>query len=356
MHDRHRTDRERWSLRGPVRACTLRRTWSACGANGQCGTDTRSDTAHVEFDRAGALTLHRHENHDGSAWASIREYDASGRLLAERYGVADELANTSIYEYDTAGRVQRLIRRADGRDRVAETYEYTTDGLKQKTQYPEIPEQVGCGAIHWTVEGTDVSYSADGAAAIVLRYDHREQPVEATFMGRDGRMLTRVSLTYDERGLLVDETQTILEVVLPEDALAQIPAPELAKLQAVFGGGRVQAHRVHRYNADGRRIETTSKMFGGLGEDRQTRDYNERGDQVQEILESNHRSGSLAENGELVDDSGSPKTYRSEARFAYDYDSHGNWVKKMVEGRSDPNADFSVSTIETREIEYYSAS
>ena len=273
--------------------------------------------------------------------------------MTARDGPGD-LPNTSIYEYDAEGRLQRIIRRhADGRERIAETYEYSTDGLKQKTQHPEIPEQVGCGAIHWTVEGTDVSYSADGAAAIVLRYDHREQPVEATFMGRDGRILTRVSLTYDERGLLVDETQTILEVVLPEEALAQIPASEREKLQAMFGGGRVQAHRVHRYDADGRRIETTSTMFGGLGEDRRTWDYNERGDRIQEIDESTHQSGSLDENGRLVDDAGSPKTTRSEARFLYDYDSHGNWVKKVVEGRSDPNADFRVSTIETREIEYY---
>ena len=173
----------------------------------------------MEFRPDGALMRHRHENPDGSASESIHEYDACGRLMTVRDGGPGGLANTSIYEYDTDGRMQRMIRRpADGGERVAQTYEYSADGLKQKTDHLEFPEQIGCGAISWMIEGTDGGYSATGAAAIVLRYDPRGQPVEATFTGRDGRVLARVNLIYDTRGLLIGETQTVSEVFLPEEA------------------------------------------------------------------------------------------------------------------------------------------
>ena len=44
---------------------------------------------------------------------------------------------------------------------------------------------------------------------------------------------------------------------------------------------------------------------------------------------------------------------RSEARFRYDYDVRGNWVKKVVECRSGANQDFHVSSTEERTLAYY---
>jgi len=337
-----------------VRACTLRRTWIACGDR-TCGTDARGDTAHLEFRPDGALTVHRHLNHDGSVFESIREYDASGRVIGVRNGEPGGLTDASIYEYGVQGRLERVVERhTDGRERVATSYEYGVDGSHTKIDHLDA-ERLARGAVHWQIEGTDVGYSANGAASIVLHYDERALPVEATFKDRDGQVLTRVSLTYDERGLLVEETQTIVEVAVPEEVLAQLTPSHLEEFRTVFGGGRVHSHRVHRYDVDARRIETRSSLFGGLGQDRETFDYNEHGDRIVEVRESSHRQGSLDDNGQIVEEPASLTTSRSEARFRYDYDPEGNWVKKVVEGRSDPNQEFSISTIETRDIQYYPA-
>ena len=349
------TDRERWNLRGPVRACTLRRTWFACH-DGGCGTDERGDTTHVEFRPDGALTLQRHLNHNGSAWESIREYDASERLAAVRHYGPNGLSNASIHEYDAHGRLERVVERlADGRERVATSYEYGLDGSHRKIDHLDS-EQLAGRAVHWVIEdGSDVGYSAVGATRIVLQYSARSLPVEATFTDRDGQVLTRVNMTHDERGLVVEVTQTVLEVPLPEEVRAQLTPSDLEKFRAMLGGDGVAHRRVHRYDADGRRIETRSSQFGGLGQERQTFDYNERGDQVREVRESRECEGSLDDRGRLVENPASVTSHRSETRFQYDYDHEGNWIKKRVEGRSDSNEEFSVSTIETRDIQYYPA-
>ena len=337
-----------------MRACTLRRRWFACG-NGTCGADARGDTAHVEFRPDGALTLHRHENPDGSTWESIREYDSSGRLIGVRNGKPGEMTNESIYEYDAQGRLDRVVERhADGRERVATSYEYSVDGSYTKIDHLDA-ERLARGNVHWVVEGTDVGYPTEGATRIVLQYDARSLPVEGTFRDRHGQVLTRVSLAYDERGLLIEETQTVIELPLPEDVRSKLATSDLEEFRAILGGGRVPNRRVHRYDADGRRVETRSSHFGGLGQDRHTFDYNERGDRIVEVMESREYQGSLDDKGQLVEDPASLSTSRSEARFRYAYDAEGNWVEKVTEGRSDPNGEFSVSTIEPRDIQYYPA-
>jgi hypothetical protein len=78
-------------------------------------------------------------------------------------------------------------------------------------------------------------------------------------------------------------------------------------------------------------------------------------DRVAEVRESSHCQGPLDDNGQIVEEPASLTTSRSEARFRYEYDLEGNWVKKVVEGRSDSNQEFSVSTIDTRDIQYYPA-
>lgn len=183
----------------------------------------------------------------------------------------------------------------------------------------------------------------------------RALPVEATFRDRDGQVLTRVNMMHDERGLLVEVTQTVVELPLPEEVRAQLTPSDLEMFREMLGGDGVAHRRVHRYDADGRRIETRSTQFGGLGQERQTFDYNERGDQILEVMESSEYQGSLDDRGQLVEDPASLKMSRSEARFRYDYDTGDNWVKKVIEGRSDPSGEFSVSTIETRDIQYYPA-
>jgi hypothetical protein len=62
-----------------------------------------------------------------------------------------------------------------------------------------------------------------------------------------------------------------------------------------------------------------------------------------EATEDEHREVDIGDSGELIDRQDSTTRHRSEARFDYEYDDRGNWVKKAVEGGS----------IERRTLVYY---
>lgn len=110
--------------------------------------------------------------------------------------------------------------------------------------------------------------------------------------------------------------------------------------------------RVHRYDEQGRRIETRGGM-GPLGWDKKTVTYNHHGDQIEEISEHEHRTYGIDGDGRLIDDPAGKSVSRSEARFRYEYDEYGNWLMKTIESRSDVEQEFTVCSVEWRTIDYF---
>ena len=96
--------------------------------------------------------------------------------------------------------------------------------------------------------------------------------------------------------------------------------------------------------------------MGPLGGSRKTSAYNEHGDQVDQVFEHETRDFALDDRGRLSDSPTRERVSRSEARFSYDYDAHGNWVMKTVESRGEPDQDFALSSIERRTIGYFAGS
>src|SRR5215510_13903547 len=86
---------------------------------------------------------------------------------------------------------------------------------------------------------------------------------------------------------------------------------------------------VHRYDQHGRRIETRRAVFGPLGEDMKTVAYNEHGDPSEVVEESNHGEMQISDEGQLIEMPDKRRARRSEARFRYEYDAHGNWTSKV---------------------------
>jgi hypothetical protein len=80
--------------------------------------------------------------------------------------------------------------------------------------------------------------------------------------------------------------------------------------------------------------------------------YNDHGDLVEEISEDEQRDFSIDDQGRLSDVPTTASVNRSEARFQYDYDVRGNWIKKVVEARNEAEQDFLVSSIEQRTLAY----
>jgi YD repeat-containing protein len=342
------TDRERWQLRGPVRSCRLERRWYSrrCGA-GTCDTEERGDATTLHFRPDGNLSRRSHHNPDGSEWASTYDYDDNGRLTHWRAEAADGVAR--FYEYDNAGRLVRVFDRNGDGDRTVETYEYDGSGRKSKTLHADVAAQRS--NMHYGVEGTDSAYSAPGAASVTTIYNHRDQPAQLLFRDPAGRELSRVEFRYDDAGQLIEEAQTSSEEVLPREMLASLNPAQLQAVRGLFGLGGDSTRRTHGYDEHGRRVETRSNI-GLLGRDRKTVTYNEHGDPLVQVFEHEEREYGMDEEGRIADSPTRTNVSRSETRLRYDYDGHGNWISKTVEGRPGSEGEFSLSALERRTIVY----
>ena len=343
------SDRERWSLRGPVHTCRLERTWHFmhCGT-AACEPETSGDVSTVEFRPDGALARRWHQNPDGSEWTSTYEYDASGHLLAVLTQNPAGQANREIHEYDDLGRLTRRIARdAEGRERVVERYEYPSEGRQAKILHvdPQGPTISG-----WGVEGAVGIFSAPGAATVTKIYE-REHPVEVLFHDAAGVLLSRIDFRYDEAGNLVEEAQSRLAFPFAAETESQMSAAQLETIRAMFGGGGHPLRQLHRYDAVGNRIESISEL-GLLGQYRRLSTYNSHGDQISEINEDEHREYGISDTGELSESAIKETRTRSEARFQYQYDAQGNWIEKIIEGRAGENKDFRLSSTESRLLTY----
>lgn len=348
------TERDRWGLRGPVHACQVQRTWYSrrCGADA-CETEERGDITLLEFRADGAPARRSHHNPDGSEWTTAYEYDDAGRLMTARGENGGGLVDLQVYEYDTAGRLVRVLARPQGGgDRIAESYEYYATGGKKKTLYVDVAAQRPDTHYAWGVEGTDSAYSAPGAVTLTTLYNDREQLTDLLFYDGTARLLSRVTFSYDGDGNLVEEAQTNVAETLPPEMLMSLNLAQVETVRVLFGGAGEPIRRTHRYDHQGRRVETRSRM-DLLGEDRKTAAYNDYGDQVEEHSGHESREYGIDDEGRLSDAPTREHVSRSEARFRYDYDAHANWVMKTVESRGGTDQDFTLCSVERRTIAYF---
>jgi|tagenome__1003787_1003787.scaffolds.fasta_scaffold20864264_2 YD repeat-containing protein len=346
------TDRDRWGVRGPVKRIEAQRIWYAplCGTD-QCAAAERGDLNVVEFRRNGALVEHTGRNPDGSEHSARYEYDSADRLVAVTFTSTTGSPMVRRHEYDETGRLLRIVERGqDGHDHVAETHAYGAMGVRTKTTAIN-PATDRAGFMSWAVDGTDVSYSAPGATALTTIYDARSLVTEALLLDAGGGTLGRVEFRYDDAGHLVEETFS-RDDPLAGMADAMNPA-EANALRALLGGEGGVSRRLYTYDANGRRIGTVSSLCGPLGRERRTMAYNQRGDQVEDISESDERHMNIDDDGHLIDDPTGATTSRSEARIDYEYDERGNWIRKTVLARNALDRDFIASSVEQRAIAYY---
>jgi len=347
------TDRDRWGLRGRVRECRLQRTWysGACGTD-RCEAEERGDTTDLEFRNDGSVVWRRHTNHDGSEWTSTYEYDGAGRLVTVRTHNAAGRVDLQRHEYDDAGRLTRIVEQSsDASARIAESFEYDATGQKTKTIHVDVRKQTPNTTYSWGVDGTDCFYSAPGAARLAIAHNANDQPIELLFHDKNGRTVSRVEFSYDEESRLVEEAQTMIVDAFPAEMLKGASPAQLEALRALYGAGVTR--RVHRYDARGRRIETHMSMLGTLSRDSKRMTYNDHGDLIAELSEYEQCDWNIDDQGQLSDSAHGSRVSRSEARFQYDYDVRGNWIKKVVQGRSGADQEFRVSTIEERTLAYY---
>jgi hypothetical protein len=157
---------------------------------------------------------------------------------------------------------------------------------------------------------------------------------------------TSITTVYDEAGRLIEEAQ---HAALPAGMLEKMGPEQVEAVQALFVG---RWKRLHRYDADGRRVETTTD-FGLLGGERMTLEYNEHGDEVERMVVESTRELSLDEKGRPIEPDQPPAERRFEVRQEYQYDEHGNWTERVVSSRPNPDEAFAVTNTERRTLDYY---
>jgi hypothetical protein len=288
---RRLSDRERAGLRGPVKTCSdliLR----GIGFN----TDYSPDGRLLGYRAVGAFP--------GLALLGI--------------GVTDE------FQYDEQGRTTRI------------------------RTVPPRPNQVGftvmlaSGMLEVTEAGG--SLSADGS--VTTRYNDDDQPIESLIHDAQGELLTQIVHNY-ANGLLVNETLVIVRENLEATRHLQKGFSEeeqralLARRKALLG--QLVGLRMERsYIYDDDRVIRRLTQMGNFKQD-ETITYNEHGCRAGTVT---IQSGSL-EPGEPI-----LRVKRSEFRYLYQYDSHGNWTERTTINADHPGH----PNTQRRTLSYYGSS
>jgi len=224
---------------------------------------------------------------------------------------------------------------------VVESWGRDERGRQTRTQHLEAPP---AGAVGYNVEGG--AYPAEGATTITTVYGDREQPLEILFHDADRRLVNRVEFVYDEAGRLIEETWN---QPFPAAMLEKMGPEQTHALRALFEN---LWRRRHRYDAQDRRVETTME-FGSLVGQRTTVTYNEQGDPAEKVQIEHIRELSMDGEGRLIEPEQPPEERRSEVRFEYQYDEHGNWTERVVSSRQKPDEAFTVTNTQRRTIVYH---
>lgn len=330
-----RTDREKHGLIGPVKSVRVE-TAQFEGQGGQL-TEQPWFSHTVTFNQDGWLIEQVNRTPDGSEWRTANDYSDSGRLLATRtFDPSGALSGEVRYIYVDEGRLvaeQHVTR--DGKVTTPTTYAY--DGAGGKVRIQEL-DFSGEANVMIGIEGTSTSISAGEAKRVESRYDNRGEAIEVKVFNTDGALVSGVEITRDALGNPLEEMQCAGDVVpfgpcasdscsteemaaLTEEQKAEF----VAEIARMFSPGTAMSKHTHRYNGEGRLIESKLTMMG-MEASRQTFAYEEAGNKSEEV--SYNEDGTLG----------------SKAVFAGEYDEHGNWTKELVSTASSWDAEFGLST------------
>jgi YD repeat-containing protein len=268
---------------------------------------------------------------------ATRSYDPSGALSRE-----------VTYSYDDEGRLvaEQLITQ-DGKVNSPATYVYDSDGRKVKIRQFDSYEQAN---MMIGIEGTISIINSAEVKRIETRYDDRDEAVDVSIFNAAGSLVSRIEITRDTQGNLLEETQFTGDVApfgqcasgscsteemaaLTEEQQGEI----VAELARMFPPGTAMSKQTHRYDVDGKLVESKLTMMG-MEIRRQTFAYDEAGNKSEEVIYN--------EDG----------TLGSKTLFAREYDEHGNWTKELVSTASSWDAEFSLSTpahVTRRIIKYW---
>lgn len=348
----HVSDRERASLRGPVKTVIEQHTIPL--PEKQVVTSTTT-----EYAPDGRKLEERWGNPDASEWGTKYTYHPDGRLaktVSGKTGSAPDAETT--YSYDDAG---RLIGLKSGNN-IPTRYQYDDKGRKSLTQTFEatpLPANTAYAA-HW--EGTDLGFANYLGGTLTTFYNEHDVATGAEFRDLEGKLVGHIVRQFDSEGRVVSEEQQVdatPQFPFPEEIRSQLNAEQLRAVTA-FGGGMQNRSNSYKYDDKGRITERHRK--GGVFDDEVTvTTYNDFGDKSSERTTTimNPLTGrvfSLTEAGAMIPvgetkPAEAPSVY--EAQYTYLYDGYGNWIEQTTAGRSQADQAFGPGTTYRRKLTYY---
>jgi len=343
-----------WNLSGPVR--TLRVEFAEWDVSKEQWKAPRHVNV-VQFNTDGSIKEDVHHNQDGSVSISKNIYDEAGHLMESQFQFNNGPVTKRRYSYNDLGRLIRsMFVDENNIERDYEVYTYDNAGRKTNLQFVLEPPGMNGRTMHG-IEGTEQCYFAEGVVTITTGYDDQERPTEALFHDAEQRVVLRVTLARDTAGRLVSEQAYIgerLKFSVGDQAAQNMPPEDQAAVATMFdqffGPGNMMSSIEYRYDDRGRRIEQLTDL-SGMGEKRTSWYYDEHDNPIRQIEEDTSREMRLDESGNLHPEN--EKSFKSEVRFDYQYDSQGNWTERVVSVLYERNPDFQRSNIERRQITYY---
>ena len=283
-------------------------------------------------------------------------YDSSGRLLTDTVRTASGALTEKVYSYDDKGRLLRIVEGSGDHT----SFRYDEEGGKTEIRelMPKADDQAGAKAtdvdlIFADAEGT-LGYGLDGIRnAIRVRtiYNKHDQPTETQGFDADGRLLSRIVRTYDEKHRITDlqvineDPGSVFSAKQIAEVAAQsgVPLDEIkAQMKKAMSAMMRESARSFTYDAQGRRTKIVLRNTP-LGEVSRTCSYNDQGDVVEErttfTRDSRFPVGvsfHLDETGNLVPAKPAsewppqPQLPESIVRYQYQYDNFGNWSEQTV--------------------------
>jgi hypothetical protein len=292
MGSRRLSDRERAGLRGPVKTCG---------------------------DLTGSINT---------------DYSPDGRILGYRQG---GILDVDVTEFYHGQRKKRAVERVSARPDVTDQFHYDKQGRKTRVRkVSQSSDPLGYRAMleakmfeSSMFEFAEVIGSFSGGGTVTTRYNENDQPIESLTRNANGELLTKIIHNY-KNGRLISETLLIVRltlVMLRRQTQERFPENEqeresMARRRAFWDQLQgLGMERSYTYDADDRVIRRLSQM--GNFKEEESKTYNEQGDEDWTLM---IRSGFDKE--------------RSEFRYLYQYDSHGNWTERTkinTDQPGDPN-------------------
>jgi hypothetical protein len=290
--------------------------------------------------------------------------DDEGRLVKFVSGARGEPGRETYYGYDKVG---RLLTTTNSENRDRTECHYGQDGAKTSVQTfdPKTIERTRSGAYAGSAwEGAQFSgFGVPTGGTVTIQYDKDDRGAEMRVLTADGQLVSQIVRKYDAEGRLLEEKPLqqnraflMLDRMSPEQRAGL--TPEWIEALNKRMAGKKPSQTTYTYDAQGR---FTGKVERNMFfEQTKTVQYNDYGDKIDERTTFKTNSTipigvpqSFDEQGNLIPTAAPESPERSylppdsDVRYAYRYDSHGNWTERI-----ETAADGSSATTR-RELTYY---